>query len=93
MAYPPRFCVFDIALDELTPEQQRDMHVVARAIVEAKRFSAFDATATEDLGNTMDKLAGSGWLEFDNQGYPWTGVKLTAKGRVALQIAAEAERG
>jgi len=86
--YPARICFFDVGLDELPKRDQRSMRKVARVILKAGRFSVFDATSTEDLAETMDKLSASGWLEFDNEkhGYPWTGVKLTEAGKKALKL-------
>ena len=79
-------CVLSTELDDLPRRKQASLFAVARVLAKTGRFSNFEATANPVIARTMDKVIESGWFDLDRevQGFPWTVVKLTDKGRKAL---------
>lgn len=76
-------------LDDLPRKQHGDALVVLRAVMKSGgRFSVFDATQNDDIARSMTFIEGaSGWIERATDGcqYPWVTVRLTEKGRAALE--------
>jgi hypothetical protein len=92
---------FASGLDDLTRKQQRDYACVLRVLHSAGRFSVFEASDNSTIANTMTNLMKSDLVVNLGGSYPWTKVKLTAKGeallyesnRAAASLAAQDGRG
>jgi hypothetical protein len=52
---------------------------VKKIVLEAGRFSVFEATASTKHANIFTKLCKDPELEIVKMGYPWTGVRLKTK--------------
>jgi len=76
----------DIGLVELTKRDQRTLKVVAHILAREGEYSVFDVTATDELGETMSRIAQKGWFEFTPRVFPWTTAKLTEAGKKALGV-------
>ena len=74
-------CSFAEGLDFMRRADQRNPKKVLRVLHQCKRFSVFEATARPQIAKVMDWLVAEKMIEVDNSpGYPWSNVKLTAKG-------------
>jgi hypothetical protein len=67
-------------------KDQRDPAKVLRVLQRLKRFSVFEATENQIIAETMTWLVEDKLIDVDNSpGYPWSNVKLTAKGLAYLE--------
>ncbi|MFP3428779.1 hypothetical protein SB781_03415 [Paraburkholderia sp. SIMBA_061] len=76
---------FSAGLDDLTRKQQGDHIAVLRVLNKTGRFSCFEASENQTIARTMDFILHSDLVQTTDNGYPWTGVKLTDAGRAALE--------
>ena len=83
-------CTFSVGLDDLPRKKQRDSYAVLAVLAEKRRFSVFEATANQDIANTMTRIQRSGWVTTTPVGFPWTDVELTDAGWAALGHAGTA---
>ena len=75
-------CMLTAGLDAMKKGDQRFAPKVLRVLHECGRFSVFEATANQTIAKMMDYLDKEGFIEIDiSPGYPWSNVKLTAKGK------------
>lgn len=77
---------FSAGLDDLNRKQQGDHVAVLRVLHLTGRFSCFEASENQTIARTMDYILHDGLIETTDNGYPWTGVKLTQK---ALDLIGE----
>lgn len=70
-------CRFDSA-EHLTGKK-RTYEAVKAAVLEAGKFSTFEATANSKNASLFTKLCRDPEIETFDMGYPWTGVRLKAK--------------
>ena len=75
---------FTSGLDDLTRKQQGDEGAVLQVLEQHKRFSVFEATATDRIARTMDYVFKAGLVRGTGGAFPWTNVELTDKGRATL---------
>lgn len=75
---------FSEGLDDLPRKKQGDHCAVLNVLHRAGRFSCFEASANQTIARTMDFIIHGGYIETTDNGYPWTGVKLTQKGLDAI---------
>ena len=80
-------------LDDLKPRDRGDPVAVLRLLDQVGRFSVFEATEHLKLAKTLDQLPELGWVEYENDGFPWTKATVTAAGRAVLEDAAARAEG
>lgn len=59
--------------------KKRTYETVKQAVLEAGRFSVFEASSTMKNAKLFTKLCADPEIETFDMGYPWTGVRLKAK--------------
>jgi hypothetical protein len=73
--YATFVCSFSEGLDDLSRRRQRNPETVLAILRRTRRFSVFEATATEEIAHTLDGLQQSGRITTDHScGYPWIRV-------------------
>lgn len=81
-AHAVYLCSWAAGLDYMPRGHQRYPRRVLKVLHECGRFSVFEATANQNIAKVMDGLVERKLIEVDNSpGYPWSKVKLTAKGK------------
>jgi len=70
-------CRFDSA-EHLTGKK-RTYEAVKAAVLEAGRFSTFEASANAKNASLFTRLCRDPEIETFDMGFPWTGVRLKAK--------------
>lgn len=70
-------CRFDSA-EHLTGKK-RTYETVKAAVLEAGKFSTFEASANQKNASLFTRLCRDPEIETFDMGYPWTGVRLKAK--------------
>lgn len=66
-------CRFDSTLD--IPPKKRTYEVIKARVLEAGRFSVFEATETRQLAGIFTRLCRDPEVETFDLGFPWTGVR------------------
>jgi hypothetical protein len=69
-------CCFDETLD--IRGKKRTYEVIKARVLEAGRFSVFEATATPRDARLFDRLVRDPEIETFDKGFPWTGVRRRA---------------
>lgn len=82
---------FSSGIDDLPAKKQGDPAEVLRVLEQCKRFSVFEATATQRIAKTMDYIFKAELVRATGSAFPWTRVELTDKGRelIAANTAQE----
>jgi hypothetical protein len=75
---------FTSGLDDLSGKQQGNEGAVLQVLDQCKRFSVFEATATDRIARTMDYVFKAGLVRDTGGSFPWTKVELTEEGRAKL---------
>ncbi|WP_261534453.1 hypothetical protein [Burkholderia multivorans] len=83
---------FSVGLDDLPKKKQGNIAEVLRVLQKCGRFSCFEASANSTIAATMTTIYQGGYIETKDLGYPWTKVKLTAKGLATIAPASEGDR-
>jgi hypothetical protein len=73
-------------LDGLSRAGQRDWATVLKALHEREQFNCFEVTANQVIASTMDALIKGEYITTMPRTYPWTDVRLTAKGRAFIGL-------
>jgi hypothetical protein len=85
--YGVHVCSFT-SLDALPARRHGDPHAVLRAILQAGRFSVFDAVASRKLAASLQYILDNGWVTSTNATFPWTYVTLMPEGERAAEPTA-----
>lgn len=72
---------FSAGLDELSKKDQGSVGAVMKALSKMTRFSVFEATDSDRIAKTMDKIVQRGYIERTGGAYPWTTFKITEAGQ------------
>jgi hypothetical protein len=78
-------CSFSEGLDDLKRRQQRDVDFVLRFLEKRNRFSVFEATANDDIAETMTQIEHQKLIRRTGGAYPWIEYKLTRKAKSRLK--------
>lgn len=78
-------CSFDTGLADLKRKEQRDPALVLNHLAQSGKFSNFEATDNQTIARTVQSLIDDGYMATTPKTYPWTEVKLTAKGSKFLE--------
>lgn len=80
-------CEFSAGLDNLSRRNQRRIVSVLRVLKTAGRYSIFEATATDEIAATMDKIVNADppLVITRPDGFPWTYVEFTEAGNAMLE--------
>jgi hypothetical protein len=81
-------CSWDAGLGYMKKGDQKFPKKVLAALHACGRFSIFEATENKTIAHVMDSLVAEKMILTDNVsvGYPWTLVRLTAKGKTFAGI-------
>ena len=72
------------SLDDLKAKHEVDAVTVLAALSHVKAYSVFDATRTQRLARTMDRIGNAGWIRTTGGAYPWIEFEITDAGRAVL---------